>query len=377
MSFPAFFFILRCLIRDTFRHALATRTFWLMLTVSGLCIAFCLSLHIDGPRSLKLPDEFELLDENLKPFTGPNPHPGHVTLLFGTLRFPLFRDGLSEVRLLQSLLGFWVAGAMGLLATLVWTAGFLPAFLEPSSLAVLLAKPVPRWVLLLGKFLGVLSFVAFQAGVFFIGTWGALGMATGIWLPRYLLCLPLLLLHFLIIYSFSVLMAVCTRSTVACIFGSILFWFACFAMNFARHESLVMPALDPRVRPLPPAVHHAVETGYWILPKPGDLLILLDGALQAHEDFNLLPHSFQVVQCPRPFDPDLSAWLALTTFKINQAGAGTRLPDAAFTAASLYPLQKAQQCQGAFHPELSVLASLLFTAVILAIAAGQFAATDY
>ena len=56
-----------------------------------------------------------------------------------------------------------VADTGGILLALVWTAGFLPTFLEPGAASVLLAKPVPRWSLLAGKFLGILIFVAFQA----------------------------------------------------------------------------------------------------------------------------------------------------------------------------------------------------------------------
>ena len=56
-----------------------------------------------------------------------------------------------------------IAGTFGLLLTLVWTAGFVPTFLDPSAASVLLAKPSPRWQLLLGKYFGVLAFVGFQS----------------------------------------------------------------------------------------------------------------------------------------------------------------------------------------------------------------------
>src|SRR5580704_8787430 len=45
----------------------------------------------------------------------------------------------------------------GLLLALLWTAGFLPTFLEPAHASILLAKPTPRWQLLVGKFVGVLA----------------------------------------------------------------------------------------------------------------------------------------------------------------------------------------------------------------------------
>ena len=128
-----------------------------------------------------------------------------------------------------------VADTLGLLLTLVWTAGFLPSFLDSRAISVLLAKPISRETLLLGKYLGVLAFVFVQAAFFVGGTWLALAVRTGVWDAVYLPAVPLLLLHFAIFFSFSLLLAVCTRSTVVCVFGSIAFWGICWAINFGRH----------------------------------------------------------------------------------------------------------------------------------------------
>jgi ABC-type transport system involved in multi-copper enzyme maturation permease subunit len=233
------------------------------------------------------------------------------------------------VGFIQSLLAFWVAGTIGTLVTLIWTAGFLPAFLEPSAAAVLLAKPVPRWMLLFGKCFGVMVFVAFQVTVFFVGTWLALGLRTGIMPPQYLLSIPLLLVHFAVIYSFSALMAVCTRSTAASIFGALLFWFCCFSMNYGRNAVLAMPYLDSEM-PYAPALQQTAEIGYWILPKPSDIVVLLDDAVKAREHFNVVPKVYQVA--------------------IDQ---------------------------GAFYGDWSLVTSLLFSAGLLALAAWQFRETDY
>jgi ABC-type transport system involved in multi-copper enzyme maturation permease subunit len=329
MNFPAILFLFRWLVRETFRQALAARTFWLMLTVSGLCIIFCLGVSVDGIKSLHKPGEIELIDDNNKPLTGPNPNAGHWSMAFGLVRLDLCRDAETQVHFLETFLAFWIAGGIGTLVTLIWTAGFLPGFLEPSAASVLLAKPVPRWVLLFGKFVGVLAFVAFQEIVFFVGTWLALGLRTGIWSPQYLVCIPLFMLHFTTIYSFSALMAVCTRSTVAAIFGSLLFWLCCYTMNFARHAVVALPYLEVKA-PFSPALQSLAEVGYWLLPKPADMVILLNDGLQAGNHFDLLPNIFRIMMA-----------------------------------------------HGAFLPELSLLTSLLGALVLLATAARRFITTDY
>ena len=329
MNLPAMLSALGHLIRDTFRQSLANRLVWLTLAVSALCILLCLSVRVEGGKSLRVPGEAELFGPDDKPLTGPNPNPGRLTLGFGAIRVAEFRDDEGEVHFLQVLLARWVAGAGGLILALIWTAGFLPEALQPGAASVLLAKPVARWVLLLGKYLGVLAFVAFQAGLFVGGTWVALGLRTGHWQSGYLWCFPILLLHFAIIYSFSALLAVSTRSTVACVFGSILCWIACFAMNHARHAAVALPTLAGTTASQAPAARWLVEAGYWILPKPADLLVLLDDSVKAGEHFA----SF--------------AWL------------------------------EAVRRQGAFHPAASIAASALFAVALLAIAARQFEDTDY
>jgi hypothetical protein len=233
---------------------------------------------------------------------------GEATLLFGAVSVPPFRDGDAFVRFLQVILAKWVAGTAGLLLALIWTAGFLPGFLDPSAATVLLAKPTPRWLLLVGKVIGVTLFVAMHTGIFFVGTWLALGLRTGAMAPEYLYCYPLLLLHFLIIYSASALIAVCTRSTVACVFGAILFWLVCYGMNYGRHALFALPFLDPKIPELPAMATYLVEIGYWVLPKPADMVMVMEDALRAHEHFTPLAE-FRVVQERDGLHP----WLSLLT----------------------------------------------------------------
>jgi ABC-type transport system involved in multi-copper enzyme maturation permease subunit len=263
------------LVRDTFRQARATGIFWLMLGVSAVAMLVCLS-----------------------------------------------------VPSLPSQLAGWVADAGGLLLALLWTAGFLPAFLEPAAVAVLLAKPVPRWTLLAGKCLGVLSLLAFQAVVFIGGTWLALALRTGVWDPVYFLCIPFVVLHFAVFFSFSAMLAVATHSTVACVFGSILFWLLCWAMNFGRHSALLTPNLAT-LRESSPMFAWTLEAGYWMLPKPLDFhVVVLD-----------LVHSENIL---------------------------ARMVDV-----------KALVALGAWNPGASIAASVLTGLVLLAIAAHEFVTADY
>jgi len=315
--------MIRSLVLDTFRQSLASQVFWLVLGASGLCILFCGSVSLQGYTAIKPAGEIEYLGADRKPFTGLNPGRGYLSLGFGAVRVELFRDGEAEILFLQVLLAVAGAGLFGTLLALMWTSGLVPDFLQTHSASVLLAKPVPRWCLLVGKCLGVLALVAFQLLVFIGGTWLALGLRTGFWFPGYLLSIPLVLLNFAILYSFSVVLAVWTRNTIVCLVGAVLLWMACSAVDVER-QTLAVQASGVSA----PA-WLAAEAGYWLLPKPADLSYLLHQSLGAERHLAALP--------------------------------------------SMAAADRA----GFLSPTLSVLTSLLFTAALLGLAALRFSSLDY
>jgi ABC-type transport system involved in multi-copper enzyme maturation permease subunit len=291
--------ILAWLISDTLRQAWAARLTWLMLAALVLCWLLCASISVVGVARAEL--HRDQVPGNFVP-----PRPGDPTdkvpedvlmaggtllrgdLTFGFGLFPVpfqFRDKEEAVHFVHTLLGQWGAGTAGLLLALVWTAGFLPTFLEPASATVLLAKPVPRWTLLAGKCLGTVVFMALFGVLFFGGTWWFLGLRTNVWDGGYLLAGVIWLVHFVVIYSASVYVAVVTRSTVLCVFGSVLFWMICLAVNYARHSAVAFRELAPEMPGPMPITMWMLEPIYWCLPKPADLMMLLEDALRSSQHF--------------------------------------------------------------------------------------------
>jgi ABC-type transport system involved in multi-copper enzyme maturation permease subunit len=329
-SLPVAIRTVNWMVRDTFRQSLASKLFWVMLGLTGLCSLFCLSISVTGdeepprhPFQLKtyMPrseDNDKVRKEGIRVVSG------EVSLGFGLFKFDVTKLRADSVKLIQLWMAGILADTVGVLLALLWTAGFLPTFLEPQSATVLLAKPAPRWSLLAGKYLGVVLFVALHAVLFVGGTWAGIGISTGVWDPTYWLAVPLLVLNFAVFYAFSAFLAVCTRSTVVCVFGTLLFWVLCWAMNMTHHHLVGF-----EVKGVTPAASTLAEVGYWTLPKPLDMSGVFFDAMQAAN------YSTPV--------PQLSAVKA----------------------------------KGLFYPELSILASLLFAGGILAIAAYEFRKTDY
>jgi ABC-type transport system involved in multi-copper enzyme maturation permease subunit len=367
MNAPSPLAPLKQLVLDTFRQSWASGISWIMLAGTAVCVLLCLSVGISGDVPLRAEDEPGFFLPQAPPqavvpsvvavLAGSDPLQaaglswasgkkvwfsfdtnvgmarregvetitGRMTLGFGAVSVFMFRERSDAVHLVELLLGWGIAGTLGVLLALVWTAGFMPTFLEPSTAAVLLAKPLARWQLLLGKYLGVLTFVAFQAALFVVLTWLALGVRTGVWYAAYLWCIPLLVVQFAIFYSFSVLIAVMTRSTVACVLGSVLYWLLAWGINYAS----VMVGGVHDAPHLSGATLALSRAGYWISPKPIDAGLILFNALEAGQHF------------ARPL---------------------------VFTQV---------EASGGFSPLLSILSSLVITAVLLGISIHELNSTDY
>jgi hypothetical protein len=267
---------------------MATRLFAASSLVSGICILFCLSMRVSGEPPLPVdPGETRMrlpLEEAQRIGSaraeGMDIASSEVSFLFGAIRVPYRHYTEDAVVFVQLLLAGFVGDTAGVLLALIWTAGFLPSFLDPARSSVLLAKPTPRSALLAGQYLGVLAFFAVQASIFVIGTWVALGLATGTWAPLYLLCLPVLLLHFAVFFGLSAWLAVRTRNTTICLVGSLAFWILCWCVNHGWNAAQAAGESGE--------VSFGLGAAYWLLPKPADLSGLLFELLHADQYFGRL-----------------------------------------------------------------------------------------
>ena len=329
MDAPQVLYALRWLIHDTFRQTLTSRVFWILLSISLLFIVFCLGVSVEGGA---VKDINELVTKKGELIAESKTPPGRMSLLFGVFPITFTRTAEEQVHFLLSVLASWVAGTLGILVALVFTAGFIPESLHPSAAAVMLAKPLPRWLVLAGKYLGVVCFVGLHVTIFFVGTWLAIGFRTNVWPVHYLMGIPLTVFHFAVIFSCSVMLAVFFRSMTACVVGSVLFWVVCGAVNYGYYNTLAYADLNPGGVALPGFTMFVSELGYWLLPKPADFTIMLEMSLDLGKDMAALGGA-------PPFKNVLEKNL--------------------------------------FHPLLSIFTSCLFPIFALWASASQLAKTDY
>lgn len=128
--------------------------------------------------------------------------------------------------------GFWLGWIATILA-LVSTSGMIPDFIAGGAVELTLSKPVGRVRLFLTKWAVGLLFVALQVAVFTLACFLIIGIRGGSWTPRVFLAIPIVVLFFSYLYSVQALLGLLTRSTIASLLLTLLFWCFLFVLNTA------------------------------------------------------------------------------------------------------------------------------------------------
>jgi ABC-type transport system involved in multi-copper enzyme maturation permease subunit len=167
-----------------------------------------------------------------------------VSILFGLTSFeaPRFRLGLPLARELYLTIfsSFIVTLWLGWIATalaIISTTSIYPDFLSEGAIDMVLAKPISRTRVFLVKYAGSLLFVLMQVTTFCLGAFICVGVRMQEWNWGLFMAIPLIVLFFSYLYCVNVLLGVLTRSTIAALIGTAIFWFALWAANSA--ESVV------------------------------------------------------------------------------------------------------------------------------------------
>ena len=117
-----------------------------------------------------------------------------------------------------------VAGGFGILLAIAATAFFVPRLLEKGAADLYFHTPVSRPVLYLSRYLAGLLFIAISASVLVLGIFLGLAVSSQHVDPGVLLAAPTLVYVFALVFPFTMLVGVVTRSTVASILLSGMFF---------------------------------------------------------------------------------------------------------------------------------------------------------
>jgi ABC-type transport system involved in multi-copper enzyme maturation permease subunit len=177
------------LVRDTFREAFARKIIWGFFGCSTAVILFFIFLM-----------KIDVVEGAL----------ATVSLFGKEMRSQEVTD---IVRGVQGALAAFLYG-FGLFLAVFASAGLIPTVFEPGRIELLLSKPVRRYHILLGRYLGNLLVIAFNMMYLVVSVWLILGIKTDIWTHQFLYSAGLTIFVFAVLLTIVLLIAVLSESAV-------------------------------------------------------------------------------------------------------------------------------------------------------------------
>ena len=196
------------LFLDAYRELNAKKLFWITLVISCVVVAAFAIVGINSKGITLLWFEFPTIVN-----TSVISQSSFYKLLFSSLG-----------------VGYWI-NWFGIILALVSTAGIIPDFIAGGSVDLYLSKPISRLRLFLTKYTAGLGFVGLQVAFFTVACFILIGLRAGSWDFRMFLAIPVSLLVFSYLFSVCVLLGLLTRSTVASLLLTILFWLLIFGID--------------------------------------------------------------------------------------------------------------------------------------------------
>jgi ABC-type transport system involved in multi-copper enzyme maturation permease subunit len=198
-----------------------------------------------------------------------------MALFFGALPMGSMPLGPFLFQLSSRILtmGAWFA----VLVSIIVTASFVPNMLRKGTLDLLLVRPTQRWLLLLYKYGGGLTFMLINTTVAVMGLWFVLGLRSGIWANSLLLLIFVLTFFFAILYALSLLFGVLTRSPITSILVTCVFALGLLIVGNISQGLDQMEAMEEKTnRPEEHRVSNSTgaqvfQTIHFFLPRPVEL----------------------------------------------------------------------------------------------------------
>jgi hypothetical protein len=199
------------LLLDAYRELNSKKLFWVTLGLSAVVVAAFAGIGVG--------------DHGMSVFWWEIPIPG-------VNRKVIPPETFYKLAFVKFGIGVWLAWIATVLA-LVSTAPIFPDFLAGGAIELVLSKPIRRIRLFLTKYLAGLLFVSLQVAVFSVACFLVIGIRGHSWDFRLFLAIPIVVCFFSYLFSVTAFLGMTTRSTIASLLGTLLFWFFLFMLNSA------------------------------------------------------------------------------------------------------------------------------------------------
>jgi ABC-type transport system involved in multi-copper enzyme maturation permease subunit len=145
------------------------------------------------------------------------------------------------------------------------TTGFITSQMEKGTIDLLISKPVPKWLYLLGRYVATISIIFLQVVWFIFGIWLVVGATMGLWQPNFLSSVFFIMLGFASIYSIVVLISILSGSSALSMISGIGIFFISLIVAGGRG---IENAVDTGSKSL---LGYIGDVLYYILPQCGDM----------------------------------------------------------------------------------------------------------
>ncbi|MBK7106154.1 MAG: ABC transporter permease subunit [Ignavibacteriae bacterium] len=167
--------------------------------------------------------------------------------------------------LLSKLKGFviWPLFKGGLFLSIFSAASFIPSMLEKGNIDLILSKPIARWQIILGKFLGGVLIVLVNIAYLVVFLWILIGIKFGVWEPSLLYSIFTITFAFASLYSLIILIGILTQSSILAMMLSYLIFFVLSPILQARDTISIF--LKNQI------IQKVMEILYYIIPQTSEL----------------------------------------------------------------------------------------------------------
>ena len=212
------------IFHDAYRSLNAKKMFWIVLVISGLVVAAFAAVGIND-RGVKI-------------------------LIWQFDTEPITTESVSAAMFYKYLfvsigISVWLTWLATVLA-LISTAGIFPDLVTAGSIGLLVSKPIGRLRLFLTQYMAGLLFVTLQVTVFCLASFLVIGLRGGAWEPRLFVAVPVVVCFFSYLFAMCAFLGVITRSTLASLLLTLLFWFGIYAVGAAENALLMFKTMDEK-----------------------------------------------------------------------------------------------------------------------------------
>jgi len=207
---------------EAYRSLNAKKMFWVVLLLSGLVVvAFAfVGVNERGVKIVFWQVDSELINsENVPP-----------QLLYKWLFVYIG-------------IGVWLSWIATILA-LISTAGIFPDLITSGSIAMVVSKPIGRLRLFATEYVAGLLFVTLQVAIFSLASFLVIGLRGGVWEPALFMAVPLVVCLFSYLFSVCVLLGILTRSTMASLLLTLLFWLMVYGVGTTESTLVLFRTMD-------------------------------------------------------------------------------------------------------------------------------------